>query len=267
VTAEDWAPGVDVTVPSAGRMYDYYLNGTHNFAADREAAQRAIAASPGIIRAARANRAFLARAVRYLVAEGIDQFLDIGSGIPTVGNVHEIAQRAHPEARVVYADIDPIAVSHSRLLLADNPYADAIQADLRESVAILEHPTVRSVLDLRRPVGLLLVSMLQFVPDGEAYGAVAGLRDALAPGSHLALSHVAAEAVEGNQARAVSDIYRTTTTPNTTVRGRAGIARFFGGLTLVDPGLVWLPQWRPEPAGEVDEDPQATMMLGGMAAH
>nr|BFE71665.1 hypothetical protein GCM10020092_049660 [Actinoplanes digitatis] len=165
--------------PSSARIYDALLGGNHNFEVDREAAKRLLSMIPAAGEMARANRAFLNRAVRFLLDAGVRQFLDIGSGIPTVGNVHEIAQSREPGARVVYVDIDPVAVAHAGEILRDNPLATAVQADMRFPQAILDHAEVRKLIDLDRPVGLLLVSMLHFVPDDDAFVAVDRLREAL----------------------------------------------------------------------------------------
>ncbi len=262
--ADDWTGDVDISIPSAARMYDYYLGGSHNFAVDRDAARKVIEAMPTITEVARANRAFLGRAVRYAVGAGVRQFLDIGSGIPTVGNVHEIAQGLAPDTRVVYVDVDPVAVSHARQLLSGNERATAIRADLREGPALLERPELRGVLDPTRPVALLMVSMLQFVPDEEAYPVVRYLTDLLAPGSVLVVSHLAVEGLSAAEWNGGASVYRGTTTPGQHLRDRAGIAQFFDGFKLVDPGLVWLPQWRPEHPDDVGERPERSALLAGV---
>jgi len=236
---------------TAARIYDYYLGGIHNFPADQEAARTLLTQFPCIPEVARANRAFLTRAVRYLVDAGIHQFLDIGSGIPTAGNVHEIAQKVAPDARVVYVDIDPQAVMESLEILEGNERATAIQADLRDAPAILGNPAVRRLLDFRQPVGLLIVSVLHFVPeDGPAYDAVAHLVAALPPGSYMALSHAASEAFEHlfQQSANRHDVYRQDTPTPGTSRTRAEVERFFAGLEMVEPGLVQMGDWRPDPA-------------------
>src|SRR5438132_13046061 len=161
-----WAPqDIDINLPSAARMYDYYLGGGHNFAADREVAERALAIMPEGRQLAQINRAFLRRAVRFCVAAGLRQFLDLGSGIPTLGNVHEVAQAASPLSKVVYVDIDPVAVAHSRALLESNDLATAVLEDLRKPESVLTNPAVRGLLDLKRPVALLMLSVLHFVQD------------------------------------------------------------------------------------------------------
>ncbi|NUT47103.1 MAG: hypothetical protein HOV94_07255 [Saccharothrix sp.] len=245
-----WVPSsVDLSRPSAARMYDYYLGGSHNFAVDREAAKSVEKIFPGMSGAARANRSFLRRAVRYLLSQGIDQFLDLGSGIPTVGNVHEIAQQTNPLARVVYADVEPVAVAHSTALLADNPLATAIQADLRDPGSVLEHDEVRATIDFDRPLGLLMVAVLHFVPDSDnPHEAIARYREAIAPGSFLAISHGSWDGVsqEGQESgEQVNAIYRRTDSP-LVLRTGAEVTAFFTGLDVVEPGVVPLTEWRPD---------------------
>jgi hypothetical protein len=250
-----WAPpGIDLSVPSVSRMYDYYLGGSHNFEADREAARRAIAAFPGLPKIMQANRAFMRRAVRYALAEGVTQFLDIGSGIPTFGNVHEVAQGACDTARVVYVDNDPVAVAHSRAVLAGNDLADVVAADLRDPMGILKSEPVARLLDLRRPVALLLVALLHFLEDDEdPWGKVAVLRDHLAPGSLLVLSHGSVDRGPATvqQGADLSDVYRRGGS-TLVLRSEERITRFFDGFALVDPGVVPLPEWRPD--GPPDEE-------------
>src|SRR5690606_34819372 len=174
-----WAPrSIDISVPSVSRIYDYYLGGSHNFEVDRQAARKAMEFMPGLPKIMQANRAFMRRAVRYAAGEGITQFLDIGSGIPTFGNVHEVAQEADPRARVMYVDHDPVAVAHSQAVLEGNDHADILAADLRKPREILESPGVHRLIDLNRPVALLLVAILHFVEDADdPYSAVAELRE------------------------------------------------------------------------------------------
>jgi hypothetical protein len=244
---------------TAARMYDYYLGGIHNFPADREAAREVVKRFPFIPAAARANRAFLGRGVRYLARAGIHQFLDIGSGIPTVGNVHEVAQEIAPDARVVYVDIDPVAVAESLDLLAGNERAVAVRGDLRSPDEILAHPQVRGMLDFAQPVGVLLAAVLHFVTEDDlAYGAVERLLGAAAPGSYLLASHVATEVFQApgiHLAGADEDVYQRRTATPGTIRTRPEVQRFFTGLELVDPGVVWVHEWRPDGddlAGPVD---------------
>jgi SAM-dependent methyltransferase len=241
------ASGVDARRANMARVYDYWLGGTDNFQADRDLGRQIMAVEPNMRSIARANRAFLGRAVRVLSQAGIRQFLDIGSGIPTQGNVHEVAQAADPAARVIYADIDPVVVAHSRAILSRNPNAAAIQADLRDPAAILADDTTRRLIDFSQPVGLLLVSVLHFIPDADEPGQlVATLRDALAPGSYLVLCH-AAEAGP-IMAQPLEKVYNQSVSASLRIRSGAEIWPFFDGFELLDPGLVSGPQWRPDPA-------------------
>ncbi|MDU0300570.1 SAM-dependent methyltransferase [Streptomyces sp. PAL114] len=261
-----WAPrSIDITVPSVSRMYDYYLGGSHNFEVDREAARRAMEFMPGLPKVMQANRAFMRRAVRFAVAEGVTQFLDIGSGIPTFGNVHEVAQAADPRARVMYVDHDPVAVAHSRVVLEGNDGAGILAADLRKPREILGSDEVARLIDLNRPVALLLVAILHFVEDADdPYGAVAELREALAPGSMLVLTHATYEGIPlpPERAEGAVDVYRDMRNP-LIMRTRDDIARFFEGYDMVEPGLVPMPRWRPDTAPE-DEDPYAFSGLAGV---
>lgn len=259
-----WVPhGIDLDRPSAARMYDYYLGGSHNFAIDRRAAEQAIALWPDLPLLMQANRAFLRRAVRYLVAQGIDQFLDIGSGIPTVGNVHEVAQGVNPASRVVYVDIDPVAAAHGRAILADNPNAAAIQGDARDLDGVLAHPEVRNLLDINRPVAVLLIALLHFIPDdAEATALVGAVRSTIAPGSYLALSHASFEG-RPEESQAHQELYARTPTPMA-MRSRVAITAFFDELTLVPPGVVYLPEWRPDAPEEVDDHPERFTGLAGV---
>lgn len=260
----DWAPeGVDVERPSAARSYDYLLGGSHNFAVDREAARQALAMMPDLVMQAQVNRAFLYRAVRYLLDAGVRQFVDIGSGVPTVGNVHEVAQRVDPQARVVYVDVDPVAVAHSQAMLAGNPLATVVQQDLRAPAEILDHPEVRGLLDLEAPVGLLLLAILHAIPDPDQPHRIVGqLRDALAPGSHLAISHATPDSMPQAWERIVELSVRSSYP--VTPRSRPDVERFFTGFELVDPGLVWAPQWRPEHPDDVDEAPERSSIYVGV---
>ncbi|WP_330286194.1 SAM-dependent methyltransferase [Streptomyces sp. NBC_00576] len=251
-----WAPrGIDISVPSVSRIYDFYLGGSHNFEVDRQAARRAMEFMPGLPKIMQANRAFMRRAVRFAAAEGITQFLDIGSGIPTFGSVHEVVQSVSPEARVMYIDHDPVAVAHSQAVLAGNEHADVLAADLRKPREILDSPQVQGLIDQNRPVALLLVAILHFVEDmDDPYAAVAELRDALAPGSLLVLTHASYEGIPLPPERAggAVDVYKDIRNP-LVMRSRDAIARFFEGYDMVEPGLVAMPHWRPETAPE-DED-------------
>jgi hypothetical protein len=241
-------PTFDTSVPHPARVYDYWLGGKDNFAADRETAEAAIKAFPNTALSARANRAFLGRVVSFLAGEaGISQFLDIGTGLPTAGNTHEVAQSLVPESRVVYVDNDPIVLSHSAALLTDTSEGTSayIHGDLRAVDTIVEQAA--ATLDYTRPVAVVLVAVLHFVLDpDEAYGIVAQLMSVVPPGSYLAISHLAkdirpeemAEFVRQMNARASADA-------QCVLRTREEVTRFFDGLDLVEPGVVSPPHWRP----------------------
>jgi SAM-dependent methyltransferase len=259
----NWAPeGVDIERPSAARLYDYALGGSHNFAADRELFRQLTVALPDLAWQAQASRAFLRRAVRFCLAAGVRQFLDIGSGIPTRGNVHEIAYRIVPDARVVYLDIDPVAVAHGRAILAGNERVSMLQEDLRRAGHIVNHPEVRRLLDFDQPMAVLLVAMLHLIPDTDDPGRrVTQLRDAIAPGSYLVISHGTAESRPQATVEGVQVLQRCGVPA--TLRGREQVARFFAGFELVEPGIVWAPQWRPD-AGELDDHPERSIMIAGV---
>ncbi len=257
--------GVDTGQANVARVYDYWLGGTSNFRADQDAARALIAVEPNARQIARANRAFLGRAVRFLAASGIRQFLDIGSGIPTQRNVHEVAQEAAPGSRVVYVDMDPVVVAHSQAILDGREDAVAIQADLREPEEILDHPDTRRLIDFGQPVGLLLVAVLHFIPAaGEARRLVGVLRDRLAPGSYLTICHGTNETSRPDVAEAVEKVYNRRVTEPVALRSRAEILRFFDGFDLVQPGLVFLPEWRPDATVDVPDDPSRMWGLVGV---
>jgi SAM-dependent methyltransferase len=258
----DWVSrGADTDRANAARVYDYWLGGSHNFPADRSAARAISEIEPAMPAIARANRAFLGRAVRYLAAAGIGQFLDIGSGIPTERNVHEVAQEADPAARVAYVDADPIAIAHGRAVLAANPGAAIVEGDLREPDKILADSAVQDLIDFARPAALLLTGVLHFIaaPD-DPWQTVATLRDALAPGSYLVIGHATDAGRPGSQ-----DLCSRSVESSLQLRSRAGIFRFFEGLDLVDPGLVFVPLWRPDSPAEVPDDPTPFGTLVGVA--
>lgn len=261
-----WAPpGIDISVPSVSRMYDFYLGGSHNFEVDREAARKAMEFMPGLPKIMQANRAFMRRAVRFAVDSGITQFLDIGSGIPTFGNVHEVAQAASPDTSVVYVDHDPVAVAHSRAVLEGEERAAVVAADLRKPLEILHSPEVRQRLDLDKPVALLLVAVLHFLEDeDEPEKAVAELVDALAPGSLLVVTHASYEGIPllQDKAEGTVGVYRNIRNP-LVMRSHADISRFFEGCPLVEPGLVPMPDWRPDSPSD-EEDPYAFSGFAGV---
>ncbi len=254
--------------PNVARIYDYFLGGEQNFTADRAAAEHVLDNYPDAALAARANRAFLGRAVTALAQEGIDQFLDIGSGLPTVDNVHEVARRANPRARIVYVDNDPVAVRYSRELLAEEGEnargVAAIEADLRDPAVILDHPETRRLLDDRRPLGLLLVAVLHFVlDDDEVRRALGAFREALAPGSYVVLSHATLDGLPADTIARFEAIYRRSSNP-TIARSRARIEALFEGLDVVPPGIVLTPRWRPDEARDplADEPVRAAVLAG-----
>ena len=262
---QSWAPeGINVERPNVARVYDALLGGTHNFAADRELARSLSDIDPQARTFARMNRAYLGRAVRFLATEaGIQQFLDIGSGIPTEGNVHEVAQAVAPGARVVYVDNDPVAVAHAKAMLAGTDRAAVVQADLREPERLLAHEVVRDMFDLGQPVAILLVSTLHFVGDDEDPAAIVDrLRAAMAPGSYLALSHATTED-RPDAVKAAAQAYERASA-QATPRSYREILDFFDGMELVDPGLVYLPQWRPASPDDVGDHPERCMMLAAV---
>jgi S-adenosyl methyltransferase len=241
---------IDMSRPSVARIYDYHLGGAHNFKADREAAQRVVRFMPELPDILRANRAFLRRAVLYLMDRGITQFLDLGSGIPTVGNVHEIAWEANPGCRIVYVDNDPVAVEHSRALLRGFDNATVVMGDLRRPGEILNHAQTQRILDFTRPIAVLMVAVLHFVPDSDnPRGIIGQYLDAVVPGSYLAISHASPEAARPTPVEAL-DEYRRSVTNDFTMRTRAEITDLFARVKLVDPGVVYLTEWRPEPGAD-----------------
>ena len=263
----DVPPEIDTSKPHSARIYDYYLGGKDNFAADRETAIKAMKAWPPIRMAARENRAFLGRAVRYLAEEaGITQFLDLGSGLPGVGNVHEIAQDVNRTARVVYVDNDPIVLAHGRALLNSMPEGKAvyIEADMREPEKILAHPVTRDTLDFSKPVALIFIGVLHFfLADDEVRRIVEPLIDAVPSGSYVAAAHV------------TSEFSRAATTEAGNVYTRSGVGIIgrdadvfadlvFNGLTLVPPGVVVVSEWRPEPGAILP--PRADVSINGAVA-
>jgi hypothetical protein len=249
------ADSFDTGVAHLARVYDYWLGGTTNYAADRAAAEQVIATYPDIRLSVRAQRAFLGRAVRYLVADaGIRQFLDIGTGLPTAGNTHEVAQRAAPESRVVYVDNDPIVLRHAEALLAGRPEGATayLEADARDPGRILREAA--GVLDLGRPVAVLLLGVLHGIPDEEDPGAiVARLMSAVPPGSHLAITHPASDIATDQMARSMRGYNEQRVAAPLMARSHAEVSRFLDGLDLVEPGVVQVHRWRPGPAGPGDE--------------
>jgi S-adenosyl methyltransferase len=231
----------DTSRAHMARVYDFWLGGKDNFAADRAVAEQVAAAYPDVLVAVRAQRAFLARAVHFLVAQaGVRQFLDIGTGLPSANNTHQVAQRAAPASRVVYVDNDPIVLNHARALLSSSPEGATayIDADLRVTAAIVERAA--GVLDFGQPVAVMLLGILQGIPDQEDPGAIVGrLMDAVPPGSYLAISQIASDVAAGVQR------YNAQAAVPVAARTRAEICRFFAGLEIIEPGIVQVHRWRP----------------------
>ena len=256
-------PSVDTPVPNVARIYDYLLGGKDNYAADRQAAGQLMRLIPDGVVACRENRRFVRRAVRYLAGEGIRQFIDIGTGLPTQGNVHEIALEAAPDARVVYADYDPVVVAHARALLArPAPAVAAISGDLRHPEQILKDPELRALISLDQPLAVLATAVLHFISDDEdPYAITRTLTAAMPPGSYLVISHITPDDVAPDAGRQAQAVYAHATA-QAHPRTRADIARFFDGLDLAEPGVVSVSAWRPEqfaaPSGR-------TLMYAGVA--
>lgn len=248
MTTEDlsWVPpDVDVSKPNPARVYDYLLGGANNFDVDRGLANRLVEIVPDVAFMVIENRSFLRRAVRFLAQAGVDQFLDLGSGIPTVGNTHEVTQEVNPDCRVVYVDQEAVAVAHSELLLADVPNADIVRADVRRPADVLNNPKTTALLDFRRPVAVLMFAVVHFMDAGDRPAEIVrAYRDATVPGSCLALSHITAEG-RPDMIDAVAE-YSGKAAMEGTLRGREEILGFFDGYELFEPGVVFTPQWRGE---------------------
>jgi len=257
-------PGLDISVPHMARVYNYWLGGKDNFAADREAAEQALEAYPGLRRGVQAQREFLRQAVHWLAAgQGIRQFLDIGTGLPSANNTHEVAQAAAPECRIVYVDNDPLVLSHARALLSSGPEGATayIDADLRDTGYILEQAA--GTLDFSRPVALMLIGILQLIPDDDQpYAIVARLLDAIPAGSFLAIAHPASDVLADQMRGAAAALNRNGTTP-ATLRTHAGVSAFFAGTTLVPPGVVQLHRWSSPAAGSQADLPPGVIALPG----
>jgi S-adenosyl methyltransferase len=253
-------------VPSTARMYDYYLGGKDNYPADRKAAEHVMAMMPpGTIRtAALQNRAFLGRAIRYLVSElGIHQFIDIGTGLPTMNSVHEVAQAIDTDCRVVYVDHDPIVLAHARDLLHGIEHTTILRHDLRDPEEIFADPGLREVLDLGKPVAVLLIAILHFISDEEDPRALIGrLFDALPAGSCLVISHATADSFA--ELDSAIEVYKNATSTMYN-RSRQEVEALFEGLDLVEPGVVWLPQWHPEAETGLADDPGQSLCWCGVA--
>jgi S-adenosyl methyltransferase len=261
VDAEHAPAGIDVSKPSIARVYDAILKGKDNFAADRAVAEMAHRAFPDGGEAAFINRRMLGRAVRYMAGEGMDQFLDLGSGLPTVQNTHQIAQAVSPHARVVYVDNDPVVLAHGRALLAENEFTTVVTADLREPDLILANPEIASFLDLSRPVGLIMNAVIHHVLDEEnPQGIIDTYKERIAPGSYLLLTHFSNSSPEARELEAV--LLRTLGRGQ--LRTREEITRFFDGLEIIEPGIVYLPLWRPDRPVSDRLDISGLLYMGGV---
>jgi hypothetical protein len=248
------AGGIDTEVPHTARIWNYWLGGKDNFAADRAVGDQVQQFLPDIVTSARADRAFLRRAVRHLVAEaGIRQFLDVGTGLPTADNTHEVAQSLAPESRIVYADNDPLVLTHARALLTstDEGATDYVDADARDSATVLE--AARRTLDFDRPIAVMLLGILNFISDDdEAAAVVRRLIDAVPSGSYLAIAHPTIE-IRPEESRAAAAQWNETATPPITLRSKAQLQAWFEGLELLEPGVVTCTKWRPEPGDPTAE--------------
>ncbi|HET9255346.1 MAG TPA: SAM-dependent methyltransferase [Pseudonocardiaceae bacterium] len=267
----EWAPpGVDISKPSIARTYDAFLGGTNNVAVDRAVLEQSLRVMPDIQKHAKTNRAFLRRVVHYLAAEaGIRQFLDIGSGLPTQQNVHEVAQDVDPQARVIYVDNDPLVPVHAQALLGDTETVKFVTADIRSPEEIIKDPTVRKLLDFDRPIGLLLFAILHHLNDHENPASIAArLRDALPSGSYLAISHAHNPGSENPEVALEFDEIERIFNENLGTgrfRTRSEILGYFGDFKLIEPGLVWVPDWRPDPEDSIEQRARFEIFAGGVA--
>lgn len=245
--------GVDTATANVARIWDFYLGGKNNFPVDRAAARQTLAALPELRAAAREHRAFLSRAVNHLAASGIRQFVDIGCGLPTWCNTHEIARRVAPEARVIYVDYDSLVCAHARALLAIPDRVAVVQADVRRPVDVLSDPLLRDLIDFEEPVGVLMLAVMHFLTDADGpVEVIRQFRDVMAPGSHLALTHATGDALghRNDDLATALEVYGHSSAP-LVLRRREEVLGLLEGLSLVEPGLVWLSQWRPNHAGSV----------------
>ncbi|WP_257155871.1 SAM-dependent methyltransferase [Streptomyces sp. Ru87] len=254
-------PEIDTTRPSVARVYDAVLGGKDNYPVDRELTEQLMAAFPDGGRGAVINRAMLGRAVRHMSGAGIDQFLDLGSGLPTVQNTHEIAQSANPRAKVVYVDNDPIVLAHGNALLADNRSTAVVAGDLREPERIFAHSGVSDALDLRRPVGVIMNAVIQHVLDEEdPVGIIGRYKEMMAPGSYLLLTHFCSSTPEARRLESVL----LQALGRGQLRSMAQIAGFFEGLEITEPGVVYLPYWRPDEPVAAPLDISGLLYGGGL---
>lgn len=256
---------IDDEIPNIARIYDYFLGGKDNFACDREVAERVIRITPETPTLARANREFLGRAVRFVAQQGIRQFIDVGTGLPTRNNVHEVVQTVSPGAHVVYVDNDPAVLAHARALLADNPQTVVVDADLRRPDALLADSDLRRLIDFDQPVAVVLAGILHFLTEeDQPFDVVRTLRDAVPPGGYLVISQASA-GDRMTELKQTQELYRDfTNQAGSGLRTREQIHAFFDGLTLVDPGLVHVQDWRPDPGTTPDTGDAPGWILGGV---
>ncbi|GLY34796.1 hypothetical protein Amsp01_008200 [Amycolatopsis sp. NBRC 101858] len=255
---------IDFDQPNAARVYDYLIGGKLNYAIDRMFAEKILAVRPESKELALMNRRWLRRAVRFGAEQGIRQFLDIGSGMPTVGHVHEVVQAIDPASRVVYVDNEPVAVAHSEIVLKDNENAEMVQADAEFPAAVLEHETTEMLLDLDQPVMLIMAAFVHFIPDErDPAGLIATYRDALAPGSYFALSSGTFEG-QGEEVRRAAEMYQKSGT-NVVARSRDELRALLDGFEILPPGIVFTPEWRPDDPDEVGEHPELASQLALVA--
>ncbi len=247
------------------RYFDYLLGGNHNFEADRAAGDLILKIAPDSRLGALANRAFLRRIVRYLSQQGINQFIDFGSGIPTVGNVHEVAQKINPTAHTVYVDYDPVAVIHSNSILKDDPITAVVEEDFLNIETLFQKIKRTGLIDLNKPVGVLLISVMHFVPDDEkAYGLLRSIYSMIKPGSYVALSHYCLDHVPQSTIEQIENIGKFSSSSNK-ARTQNEIERFFDGFTMIDPGVVCVPRWQPEADDELlAQEPERSMSYCGL---
>ena len=257
-------PALDINRPNMARMYDYALGGKDNFAADRAAVEKLFQMSPENRNVPIVNRRFLSRAVRFAVGQGIRQFLDLGAGLPSQGNVHEVAKQACPDAHIIYVDYDPVVVSHAKALLAiDDSTTAVVESDIRDAGKIFADPAVGRLIDFSKPVATLLVSVLHGIPDNEdPWGIVRAFARRMVPGSYLILSHLTREGHPADLVRQKEEVFAKSPTPFS-YRSRADILRFFDECDLVEPGLTYVTRWR---GAELDEQMNAAgqWWLGGV---
>ncbi|MFB9682874.1 SAM-dependent methyltransferase [Amycolatopsis plumensis] len=256
--------GIDFDKPNAARVYDFLIGGKLNYAIDREFAERILQVRPEARELAVLNRQWLRRAVRFGAAQGIRQFLDIGSGMPTVGHVHEVVQAIDPASRVVYVDNEPIAVAHSEIVLQGNANAEMVQADAEIPADVLEHPATERLLDFTEPVMLIMAAFIHFIPDSRnPAGLIAAYRDALVPGSYLALSSGTFEG-QGEEVRRAAELYRQSGT-DVVARSKEELRALVAGFEVLPPGIVFTPEWRPDDPAEVGEHPELASQLALVA--